>query len=168
MAPPLGDGYGYDGQFYYYLARHPLLRGGAPTYLDAPGYRYQRILLPALAALLALGQPAWTGWTLLLTNLLGLLLGVWAGLRIVDHFGVSRWWLLAFAFNPGFLLGISLDVAEPLALALCTAACLAYLKGRHRPAALLIALGQLARESVILVALGFGAYELLARRSPRT
>src|SRR5439155_705441 len=86
QSPPLVDGYGYDGQFYYYLARDPLLRGGAPTYLDAPGYRYQRILLPALSALLALGQPAWIGWTLLLTNLLGLALGIWAGLRIVDHF----------------------------------------------------------------------------------
>src|SRR5262249_35442497 len=122
QSPPLVDGYGYDGQFFYYLARDPLLRGGAPTYLDAPGYRYQRILLPTRAALLALGRPAWVGWTLPLVNLLALALGAWAGLRIVDHFGVSRRWLLAFAFNPGYLLGISLDVAEPLALALCTGA----------------------------------------------
>src|SRR5947209_4900533 len=56
--PPFEDnGVGYDGRFNYYIARDPLLHSGPPTYFDDAAYRYQRILYPLLAAVLALGQP---------------------------------------------------------------------------------------------------------------
>jgi hypothetical protein len=45
---------GYDGQFAYQIALRPL---SAAPYLDVPAYRYQRILYPMLARLLALGRP---------------------------------------------------------------------------------------------------------------
>ena len=42
---------GYDGQFAYYIARDPI---GGWRYCDVPAYRYQRILYPMLAWVLAL------------------------------------------------------------------------------------------------------------------
>src|SRR6266545_4885997 len=46
-------GWGYDGQFYWQIARDPL---GAAQFLDNPPYRYQRILFPIVVRLLAFGQ----------------------------------------------------------------------------------------------------------------
>ena len=54
---------GYDGQFIYYIARDPAPERVA-GYLDVPAYRYQRILLPLLARLLALGRIDWIPWTI--------------------------------------------------------------------------------------------------------
>ncbi len=47
---------GWDCQFYHYIAHDPFLTDGMWKYLDAPGMRYQRILVPALAYLLAGGD----------------------------------------------------------------------------------------------------------------
>src|SRR3972149_9882916 len=58
---------GYDGQFAYYIAIDPAPRVVAPK-LDAPAYRYQRILYPLLAPALALGGPAAIPWPMLLVG----------------------------------------------------------------------------------------------------
>ena len=47
---------GYDGQFYRLVAHDPFLRSGTAAYLDAPLLRSQRILVPALAWMVALGR----------------------------------------------------------------------------------------------------------------
>jgi hypothetical protein len=59
-----GGSEGYDGQFVYYIARDPSPQRVA-SYLDVPAYRYQRILLPVLARLLAAGNPAGIPWTII-------------------------------------------------------------------------------------------------------
>jgi len=46
---------GYDGQFYRAVAHDPGLRRG--FFLDSPRLRYRRILLPAIAWFLAVGNP---------------------------------------------------------------------------------------------------------------
>src|SRR4029079_5166124 len=45
--------FGYDGQFFLYIARDP---AGAVPYLDNPSYRYGRIVYPLAARGLALGR----------------------------------------------------------------------------------------------------------------
>ena len=47
---------GFDGQFYYTLARNPWAPQAA--FLDLPAYRHGRILLPALAWLATAGERA--------------------------------------------------------------------------------------------------------------
>src|SRR5690606_33211595 len=59
---PLGEE-GYDGQFTYWIALEPRPEAVGPR-LDVPAYRYQRILLPLVARLLALGLPGLIPWTL--------------------------------------------------------------------------------------------------------
>ena len=46
--------YGYDGQFYRYVAHLPWFRADWARYFDSPRMRYYRILVPALAWLSAL------------------------------------------------------------------------------------------------------------------
>jgi hypothetical protein len=54
----VADSSGYDGQFYAQIALDPLLRDpDLVQSLDAPAYRARRILAPAAAALLGLGNP---------------------------------------------------------------------------------------------------------------
>ncbi|MDQ6671595.1 MAG: hypothetical protein M3069_12760 [Chloroflexota bacterium] len=157
---------GYDGQFYYYIARDPLL-GGDALFMDAPAYRYQRILLPALAWLLGLGQAAAIGWSLLAVNVLSLVLGCATAARLFDHFRAPRWWLLAYGLNPGFVLGVVQDLAEPLALALVTAGVWGCVMGRHRTAVGALTLAVLARETTLIVPMGLAAYYLLGEHRTR-
>lgn len=54
------DSSGYDGQFYAQIALDPLLQSGElEKVIDAPPYRARRILVPALAAILGVGQAWW-------------------------------------------------------------------------------------------------------------
>src|SRR5215216_5478354 len=48
QSPLVEEGAGYDGQFFYYIARDPLLRHADAASFDVLHYRYQRILLPVL------------------------------------------------------------------------------------------------------------------------
>src|SRR6185295_9574986 len=62
---------GYDGQFFLALAYDPGLRDPrTAASLDNPRYRARRILFPALAHVLALGNAAWIPWILIAINVL--------------------------------------------------------------------------------------------------
>src|SRR5512135_2549533 len=63
---------GYDGQFAYQIALRPL---EAAPYLDVPAYRYQRILNPLSARLLAFGRPELIPWALIAVNVAAIGLG---------------------------------------------------------------------------------------------
>ncbi len=106
---------GYDGQFAYQIALDP---SGAAPYLDIPAYRYQRILYPMLARLLALGNPTAIPWTLILINLASLALGTLATEKILAAHGHSRWYALAYGAFAGLLLSLRHDLTEPLAFPL--------------------------------------------------
>ena len=165
-APVFDPGTGYDGQFFYYLARDPLVRGGV-AHLDAPAYRYQRLLYPLAARALVLGDPAKIAWSLVATNLIALAVGCWSFSRILLRLGAHPAWLIPYALNPGYWLGIQLDLSEPLALSLATAAVLARLHGRHVLAVGLLTAGLFARETLLTVALVCAGYELWHRRPIR-
>ncbi len=49
--------YGYDGQFYRFLAHDPFLRSGTAAYMDGPKVRSSRILVPLAAWVFAAGRP---------------------------------------------------------------------------------------------------------------
>lgn len=154
-------GVGYDGQWFFYLAHDPLLRASDPeSFLDLPAYRYARILYPALAWMLALGQPAALPWSLLAVNLLAVLGGTVACYDLLRQLGGSRWLVLAYAFSPPILIGVTAMLAEPTSLALVAAGLALAVRSRHRTAGLVLALAVLAREPSLLVPLGFGLYAL--------
>lgn len=50
---------GYDGQSFHVMAHDPWMRRGTPASVEIENFRYARILVPALAWMVALGQDRW-------------------------------------------------------------------------------------------------------------
>ena len=97
---------GFDGQFYYVVARDPWHPAPA-AFLDDPAYRHARILYPAAAWLASGGGgPRALVWAMPLVNLaaVGGLAAV--GVRLARHGGRNRWW--------GFALPLAVNAGAPL------------------------------------------------------
>jgi hypothetical protein len=152
---------GYDGQFVYYIARDP---SAAAQYLDVPAYRFQRILLPMAARVLALAQAALIPWALLVINLAALAIGT----ALVEHFLAqhkqSRWYALAYGLTLGAFGSVRLSLPEPLTYALVLVGI--WLMGRDRWlwGGVCFALAALAKETALFFVAGYGLYFLVQRR----
>lgn len=154
---------GYDGQFAYYIAVEPDPEIVASR-LDVPAYRYQRILLPALARTLALGQERWIPWALLGINLGAHVGGTWL---LVDHLSRrqrSAHYALIYALWAGLLGGVGLHLHEPLAYALVAAAWFARLKRSWALGAVLLGLSLFAKETTIFFWAAALVVDLIRRR----
>lgn len=155
---------GYDGQYFFYLAHDPLLRDPRPSrFLDLPAYRYARILYPTVVWAFSFGRPEAIPWALLGVNLVAALVGTALAVDILRSLGKSRWLALAYAFSPPILIGLTADLAEPLAFALIAGGIALYLRGRHGWAGLVFAFAALAREVSLLVPLAFAAHAVFRR-----
>jgi hypothetical protein len=160
---PAGDA-GYDGQFVYYIAVDP---ASAPRYMDAPTYRYTRILYPALARLLTLGQPALVPAAMLLINLVAVAGGTLAVAAWLARHQVSPWLALSYAFFPGMFNALQSDLTEPLAYGLVAASVLLMDRGRVQWPALIFAMAALTRETTVLFPLILGV-RIMVRPAPPT
>ena len=150
---------GYDGQFFFLMAHDPFMTGPVSEYLDAPGYRYQRILYPWLVALLALGQRELIPFTLLAVNVAAVLLGCVFVMLLARKYGASPWVGLAYGFLCGLQLGVLRDLAEPLALGLVVGGVYFFVGKKPLKTALFLAGAVLAKELMLLItgALAFQA-----------
>ncbi len=138
---------GYDGQFAYQIALNPV--GAAPT-LDIPAYRYQRIVYPLTARLLALGNATAIPWMLIFINLASLALGTLATEKLLKDHGQSRWYALVYGLFAGQLLALRLDLTEPLAYMLAQWGVLLFDRKRYGWSGVLFALAGLTRELTLL------------------
>lgn len=145
---------GYDGQFAYYIAveYHPY---EVEARLDVPSYRYQRILYPILARLLAFGQAALIPWTLVTINLISLTGGVWIMQQLFSGWGINRWYALIYGLWAGFLLAVIVDLPEPLAYGLLVGAALAYERGKMALGGILMSLACFAKEVMLVFAVAW-------------
>jgi hypothetical protein len=162
---------GYDGQFVFYIAQDPLLRGtaasrGAQTspHVDHIAYRYQRILLPALGWLSSWGHPRILEWTLPLINILAVLGAGFLLARFLSARGRTPWLSLVYMLSLGVLAGVVNDLADPLAASLFVAATVWWLEDRQWPAILALSGCLLARELYLIPVAAVVALELLRRR----
>lgn len=160
---------GFDGQFYYAIARNPW-RWHASV-LDVPAIRHVRLLYPALAWVLSGGGDPWLlFWALPLINLAAIAGLAWLGVRLARHFGVNVWWgfVLPLAVNDG--MPLLRDLTDPLAtFAVCGLLASWLLGGRWYHLALWAAVALFSREqnaAVVLVvlaaALASGRYRTVA------
>jgi len=140
---------GYDGQFAYFIATTPDPQSVA-SHLDVPAYRYQRILYPLLARLLAAGRAEAIPWTLLLINLAALGLGTWAVAALLEEAGLWTGYALGFGLWVGMIGGVGLDLTEPLAYALVALGWVARRRGRGVLAAVFFGLALFAKETTLL------------------
>lgn len=151
---------GYDGQFAYQIARDP---ANGWTKTDVPAYRYQRIVYPVAARVLALGNADFVPWTLIIVNLAALVVGTWLVEEILIHFRMSRWYALAYGLSAGTLMSVRLDLTEPVAYALAIAGVLLALKDRWQWAAVMFAVAALTKEMTLAFAAAIGLVYLAQR-----
>jgi len=116
---PVGTSNGYDGQYAYYIARDP---ANAAPCQDVAAYRYQRILLPILGWLLAVGVENWIPLAFVVINLTALVGSTALLERLLIEQGVSRWYALVYGLFVGVFMGVRLSTTEPLAYGLVIAA----------------------------------------------
>lgn len=154
---------GYDGQFFYYMALDPTPARVAP-YLDIPAYRYQRILYPLVARGLALAQPAFIPWMLVMVNWAALVASVGLLESWLVAEGASRWYALTYGLWCGLVAAVRLDLAEPLCYGLVVAAWLAQQRKRQGWAIVLLGLALFAKETAMLFLAASGLAALCERR----
>jgi hypothetical protein len=155
---------GYDGQFYRYIAHDPFFRRGFAASIDAPRLRYRRILVPALAWLLAGGDDSRTD-----AAYIGIVLGFvalgafWMGrLGVVAGYGPRS--AFAFALVPAVLISVD-RLTVDVALAACCVGFVLYLRdsqGVKLYAVLLAA--ALTRETGLLLIAGYVFWLISGRR----
>lgn len=156
---------GYDGQFAYYIARDPLR---ASARIDAPAYRYQRILYPAIAWLLSAGgHPALLPWMMVAINVAAVTAasGLLAGLMGVR--GASPWYALyalVLVVFIGTSFAVRADLNEPLALALTLLGLTLVERGQLMWAGAAFALAGLAKEVALVFAVGVGLWLVWQRK----
>lgn len=119
---------GYDGQFYYALARDPWAVHSTSS-IDFPAYRHARVAYPALAWLITGGDPDLLLWALPAINLAAIFFLAWFGVRLATHYGRSPWWgcLLPIAVNAG--MSALRDLTDPFATATVCVVLAGYLLG---------------------------------------
>ena len=149
-----GPNKGYDGQFTYLIAVDPspesVVREIEDVRADVPAYRYQRILLPALARLLGLGQPGLIVWMIPVINLVAQTAGVAIVEQLLIESGVSRWYALVYAFWPGLVVAVRADLTEPLSYTFVAAGYLLHWRGRPWVSAVCFGLAVLTKETALL------------------
>jgi len=151
------DNGGYDGLQYAQIAHHPLLKASElrPAIDNLP-YRAQRILLPALAWLLAAGQPAWiaqlySGLNIVCWLILAAVL--WRMLPVNDARSLIAW--TGILFSAGVLGSVRFALIDLPALTLVAAAVWAAERGRPRTAVGWLAAAALTRETSLLAGAAF-------------
>jgi hypothetical protein len=108
------DTQGFDGQIYHLIAHDPWMRRGSADAILSPTYRYQRILVPALAWFLALGRDEWIHRAYFAVILGFVFLGVNWLAWIAARAGLNPAWGLAFALAPATIISIdrmTVDIA---------------------------------------------------------
>jgi hypothetical protein len=156
---PLEPGLGADGQMFYAVARAPMHLADAVPFLDRPRYRAQRILMPVLAWAL---HPSGGGWglvvALVIVNLAGVFVGALSAGALTQTLGGAPHGALIYGALPGTLMCLNLGVPDALALGLVLAAITFDLRGRPRSAIAAGVAAVLAKESMLLVLVGYALW----------
>jgi hypothetical protein len=111
--------FGYDGQFYRYIAHDPFLERGLWKNVDAPRIRYRRILAPGLAYLGGLGRPGAIDAAYLVVILGFVFLGGYWASRYASALGRHPGWGLAFLLTPAVLVSADRMTVDVALAALC-------------------------------------------------
>lgn len=145
--------WGYDGQYYYQIARNPL---EAYQYMDNAPFREQHIFYPLVVGALSLGQTVLIPYMLLFVNVLSVILSVELLARLLSRQGLSPWFSLAIGLYFGQAAGTLFDTAEPFTYFLVlTGIWLAWEKKPVALTALLFGLAALTREIAILFPIAY-------------
>lgn len=159
-------GLGYDGQFFYRMARKPLSTADRVDGIefDRPAFRHQRIGYPLMAwALSGGGQAAAVPWALPAVNILAAGLASAAVADLAHRRGRSPWIGVIGALLPGVLIASLFNLADATETAVVLAA-LALLARRHyRLATVVLVIAVLVKETAILLPIALLTSRMLTR-----
>lgn len=149
------DSEGYDGQYYYRIARNPWTSGGYDNgvMLRKAPYYHQRILYPLASWCVSFGQWRLTPWAMIVVNFAGLVAIGGIGALLARSLGRHALWGLVLSLYPGLLLTLSRDLVEITAAVCLLSGALMYRRGMHGRAAVALTLAILAKETLLLAAL---------------
>lgn len=154
---------GFDGQMYLMIAFDPLFQHDTANYVDEPGLRYRRILLPALAYAAGLGNPRAIVYTYILANLGFLFLGVWWMSQYAVLCSRHPAWGWLFLAVPCVLISLDRQTVDMALTALTMGTLYSWQARRWKLLFALLPLVCLVRETGLLIAAGF-LIAFLARR----
>jgi len=165
--------YGYDGLFYYRFALDPFTskQKDFGITIDTPSYRHQRVLYPLLSWLLSFGNAHAVPAAMIAVNFIGLCLIGYLGGQYARKLDQHAMWGLQIALYPGFLLSLSRNLTEIVAISLVLLGLFFLHKEKGTAAAISLCLAILARETSLLIAAGAMAvlgFESLRRRKPQS
>jgi hypothetical protein len=161
---------GYDGQSYHVIAHDPWLRRSTPAQVEIETFRYARILVPALAWMIALGQDRWIDPAYYAVILVFVFLGVYWTAVYAQRASLNFAWGFAFLLSPATLTSLDRMTVDIALVALCVAFVLNVGSGTRSNGdgarwkiTLVLACALLTRETAWIL---FAAYEifLLVRR----
>jgi len=149
---------GYDGQVFHLIAHDPWMTRGSAAAIAGAEFRYQRILVPALAWMLALGRDDRIHAAYFAVILSFAFAGVFWLARLAQLRGRSPTWGLAFLLVPATITSLDRMTADIALAALCVAFVL-YSQSTWRAIAIL-ACAALTRETAVPIAAGYCLYLL--------
>lgn len=158
---------GYDGTFYHMAAHDPWLSRGFFRYADNASLRWRRILIPALAHLVALGRDDHIHGAYIATNLLFVFLGAWWLALYALRQGMNAAYGLAFLSIPAVLVSVDRLTIDTALAALTVGLVLYDLEEKRLGAYAAFALCPLARETGLCLIAGGAILALLRREWKR-
>jgi hypothetical protein len=153
---------GYDGQVYHLIAHDPWMRKGSADAIVDVSFRYQRILVPALAWILACGQDRWIHAAYFAVMLGFVFLGVYWTSRLAVRIGRPATWGLVFLLAPAVIVSIDRMTVD-IALAAFAAGFALYAGKFGWKVFLILACAALTRETAAPIIAGYVVY-LLTRK----
>jgi|GEM_PF-1394835 len=160
---PLSIAYwGYDGQFYYAMARFPFW--APPGSFDGTAERYSRMLYPALIRAFSFGSAPLMPWMMLLINLLAIGGAVALVGWLLRERGLPIWLALVPGFYAGQALGMMRDLTDPLSVFWLALALVGLQRRRWLLTAAALSLSLLTRETALPFIACFAVPLLVERR----
>ena len=151
---------GYDGQVYHLIAHDPWMRKGSADAIVGASFRYQRILVPALAWMLACGQDRWIHVAYFAVILGFAFLGVYWLALLTPRAS----WGLGFVLTPAAITSMDRMTVD-IALAALTAGFAYYSERAPRwKAIVVLTCAALARETAAAIIAGYALYLFTRRR----
>lgn len=152
--------WGHDGKHVFVQAHDPWLLnpGEHAAVLDAPVYRSQRVLVPVLVGTGSVFGEWGVVWAFPVLMVLAVMVGTWAMAGLVELAGGSVWWSLAFLANPGLFYSYRRGTVDVLAVSLLMLGVYLASTGRLRRAGMVLAGAALAKEVMLVGAIGMALH----------
>ncbi|MEK7405976.1 MAG: hypothetical protein AAB225_12780 [Acidobacteriota bacterium] len=158
---------GYDGQYYRLVAHAPLLQRETVAALGSEGWRYRRILVPALSWLLAAGRPGLIDSCYIAVVAAFVFAGVWWLAAYAKLGGAPAAWGLLVLAVPATLISMQRLTIDVALVSLCAGLVYYQQRGSAGGIAAVLAAACLVRETGALLVAAACVHALLGRRRLR-